>query len=222
MEKCKRKNQITCKFCDKSLLRRSLKRHMKRLHSDYLFVEGVFECFICHKELPTFENLKKHIRYTGSGHQLQIPSKMNTCLDCNKTFLHLWKYEKHLKEHRQCDQCHKYFPSQASFRLHSITHMTDSRFECFICGEQKPSFLGTRTHLSHVHSLKEKTGKIKNFLCPQCGMRFEYKCLLKNHLMREDHQQTSGIVKPFECDVCQKRFTQSISLTYHRRVHTGA
>ncbi|CAH2083652.1 unnamed protein product [Euphydryas editha] len=52
--------------------------------------------------------------------------------------------------------------------------------------------------------------------CQVCGMGFESSKELS------DHSQTAHIkLKPFQCSICQKRFTQQGGLLQHMRMHTG-
>lgn len=139
------------------------------------------------------------------------------------SFRSSYHLKRHLSQHRQCKICAQYFSNEERLKVHMISH-SDCVYECFICHVQKSTFKSIRNHFTNVHTpLTKLTKKFKkkDFLCSQCGMRFKYKCLLKNHLMREDHQLVSGMVKPFECDTCHRRFTQANQLTHHRRVHTG-
>lgn len=53
---------------------------------------------------------------------------------------------------------------------------------------------------------------LPKYLCPICRLYFTN---LKYHLRVHTKE------KPFECDVCQKRFIQKINLTVHYRIHTG-
>lgn len=53
---------------------------------------------------------------------------------------------------------------------------------------------------------------LQKFLCPICGLCFTN---LKYHLRVHTKE------KPFECDICKKKFMLRINLTVHYRIHTG-
>lgn len=66
------------------------------------------------------------------------------------------------------------------------------------------------------YNLKQVNGeiipKVSHFECPVCGVYFTN---LKNHLKVHTKE------RPFQCDICEKKFTQKINLTVHYRSHTG-
>lgn len=201
-------------------MRKTYRRHIIAKHPERIDEIKVYECVLCKRAFPTWETLVKHTRDTN-----HTQSEMNThCAGCNMTFFRSYQMKRHLENHRQCPMCQQFFPNQKKLDVHMTTHADNTVFECFICHLQKPSIKTVKGHLSSVHALKptqKKKKTLKDFLCSQCGMGFRYKCLLNTHLMREDHQIGGGMIKPFECEVCQRRFSQKNQLTHHKRIHTG-
>lgn len=65
-------------------------------------------------------------------------------------------------------------------------------------------------NLKQVHG--EIIPKVSHFECPVCGLYFTN---VKNHLKVHTKE------RPFQCDICKKKFIQKINLTVHHRVHTG-
>lgn len=53
---------------------------------------------------------------------------------------------------------------------------------------------------------------LQKVLCPICGLYFTN---LKYHLRVHTKE------RPFECDICEKKFIQRVNLTVHYRIHTG-
>lgn len=217
---CDKHIRKQCPHCDSVMTKRNLKRHMEYKHPEVIAANQEYECFICKKRLPSWSAMANHVRKTNHvQHQAA-----NECLDCNKVFVRAYQLQRHMERHRQCSQCFKFFLNERLLDIHMVSHAQDIVYECYICHGQKKTFKTLQGHLSSVHSLQPKKirkQKKKDFLCSQCGMGFKYKCLLNTHLMREDHQIAGGMVKPFECEVCHKRFSQKNQLGHHRRVHTG-
>ena len=52
--------------------------------------------------------------------------------------------------------------------------------------------------------------------CEECGRRFNSPTSLDNHV-----NSVHRGVRPFQCDMCEKRFAQKATLRTHMRTHTG-
>ncbi|XP_046976033.1 zinc finger protein 235-like isoform X1 [Vanessa cardui] len=96
--------------------------------------------------------------------------------------------------------CHQIFLSCCAYSAHHRDEHTRRRkaLRCQVC--EKP--LALAPHDAHA--------------CQICGMGFE------NSKDLFDHSQTAHIkLKPFQCTICQKRFTQQGGVQQHMRMHTG-
>lgn len=211
-----------------------------------------YECFACHRTFSQFSTMRSHTQYchlaeddkylcsvcqktfenpsSWRKHMLLHEGRSFTCHKCNRTYSSRDSLANHTANHRQCDVCHKYVLNEIVLQRHMIEHIDNYAFECFVCQNRYTSYKQVRLHVRAAHTTfrrkirgKRRVHKIKNHLCSQCGARFASACLLRSHLMRDDHQIAGGggIEKPFECDWCKKRFKNITTLNDHTRRHTG-
>lgn len=191
-----------------------------RIHTKYAHAVDVFRCTQCNAEFDRRQKLQVHRRTHHNGDVLR-------CEVCDRLLDQLGDYEEHLRVHPQCDLCGKRLKTKLQVWRHRLSHIAVEPFECYECHHRCRSFVQLKKH-SHKHhteaAIRRKltTNPPKEHLCAQCGACFVKAMLLRKHLMREDHRKAGvGIDKPFECDVCQKRFSKSTSLKEHYRHHTG-
>ncbi|XP_026325628.1 zinc finger protein 37-like isoform X2 [Hyposmocoma kahamanoa] len=99
--------------------------------------------------------------------------------------------------------CHQIFFSCCDYSVHFRDEHTRRRkgLRCQVC--EKP-LLGNGEEPTSPYS------------CEVCGMGFQTNKELSAH-MATDHIK----LKPFECSVCHKRFTQQGGVQQHMRMHTG-
>ncbi|KAH0560956.1 zinc finger protein 37-like [Cotesia glomerata] len=165
----------------------------------------------------------------------------NKCYVCGKSYIRKSALYKHIKHHKksfrekgfECQICKKKLGSNASLKLHSITHQAEKPYKCKYCGRgfltesklvyhershtlERPYVCDLcdatypQMHLLKLHITKH-TGENK-YLCEKCGKSFRmYKCL-------REHQFTHTKEKPFICsNNCGMAYSNSGSLFAHKK-----
>lgn len=200
---------LKCEICGKQFkMQTFFNKHVKR-HA---------QCTICKKYFKYDHQLKKHMF-------VHATDKPVTCSLCGKGY----KNEKHLSHHMRvhappenvsCPICNKILKRAVHLKAHIAAQHPISEpggeiraYECFMCKRPQKSEVALRTHM-YDHLRK------KYWLCPQCGKRFAAESLLKLHLMRDDHNVRGEILKPYQCQVCHRRFTTLYKQTEHSLIHT--
>lgn len=132
--------------------------------------------------------------------------------ECGESFDDLSNYETHQLQHNQseeflCNLCGKGFESGEILAGHMILHRTTGFLvTCPFCNQEVKRNTLTQ-HIKYTHNSKPK--------CQLCGKTFANQNNLKRHMMIH-----TGI-KEFECDICQKRFHQKITMQTHRLTHVN-
>nr|XP_013189761.1 unnamed protein product [Amyelois transitella] len=130
------------------------------------------------------------------------------CSFCDAPFPNIDALDRHLiQAHGQtpgafhCELCNRAYSSRALLLRHRALAHTDIRkYPCENCPKRhiRAQHVGARSHA-----------------CPECGKTFATSSGLKQHT----HIHSS--VKPFQCKVCFKAYTQFSNLCRHKRMHVA-
>ncbi|KAJ0174600.1 hypothetical protein K1T71_009708 [Dendrolimus kikuchii] len=130
------------------------------------------------------------------------------CSICDAPFPNIEALDQHLvQRHAQpaasahCEFCNRAYSSRILLLRHRALAHTDIRkYPCENCPKRhiRVAHVGARSHA-----------------CPECGKTFATSSGLKQHT----HIHSS--VKPFQCQVCFKAYTQFSNLCRHKRMHVA-
>ncbi len=213
----KRIKAYNCDVCTKSFESElSLKDHKQRKHSNGDKV--IHHCDICSKS-KGFKSLETLIWHKSDRHQT-IPK----CAECDLKFESKADLKKHIfQSHRSktsvsCEFCDMTFQKEINLNVnldkcHTTNVKGDKPYSCRFCVLNKTEFESRESMLNHV--LKEHDLK-KPYSCPECPATFLGKRALHYHV-RKCHTGENLI----DCDMCDKKFVNKVSLKIHRRIHTG-
>uniref|UniRef100_A0A182Y3K3 C2H2-type domain-containing protein n=1 Tax=Anopheles stephensi TaxID=30069 RepID=A0A182Y3K3_ANOST len=130
------------------------------------------------------------------------------CHDIDQLDDHLVISHHYPKDAYRCELCPRAYSYRPSLLRHrAIVHGELRRFPCENCPKvfTDPSNLQRHIRTHHVGA--------RSHACPECGKTFATSSGLKQHT----HIHSS--VKPFQCEVCFKSYTQFSNLCRHRRMH---
>lgn len=84
---------------------------------------------------------------------------------------------------------------------------------CPVCGKRYTDSANVRRHVRQTHNYKPSTSNIKQYICSKCGRGYSKKWKYNAHF-RDVHSKNV-----FECDLCDKKYSQKRSLVRH--LHTS-
>ncbi|OWF56046.1 PR domain zinc finger protein 16-like [Mizuhopecten yessoensis] len=107
----------------------------------------------------------------------------------------------------KCEECPRSFQWRSNLIRHQISHDSGKRYNCENCDKifTDPSNLQRHIRAQHVGA--------RCHACTDCGKTFATSSGLKQH------QHIHSSVKPFQCEVCLKAYTQFSNLCRHKRMH---
>ena len=216
----------------------ALERHTLSEHDDQVHI-----CHICSKEFKKKSNLLVHMKkHTG------LKEKQFVCSECPTNGKYATgKYhtqeglDRHIQENHTnikyiCAFCPATFQNNHKRRGHEKRSHGDKNTPCEQCDKM---FVNIEVKNHHVEQVHEKK---MNKICPHCGEAFSSTLTFKSHVLRHtnDRQHSCEVcgkaflierdlkthmkthTKPFNCDLCDAKFGQKLSLQDHvRKDHDG-
>lgn len=109
-----------------------------------------------------------------------------------------------------CNICNKYFANKYTLKYHiQYTHSFEKAYvRCSHCGLQFPDSFGSASQLVARNN--------KHFFCTMC----QQKIVEKQYSNTYNQMPIHPVEKPFQCDQCNKDFSQTNGLAYHKKSHT--
>ncbi|XP_049875640.1 histone-lysine N-methyltransferase PRDM16-like isoform X2 [Pectinophora gossypiella] len=171
--------------------------------------------------LTTPERQNSNVNSSGGSQPLteedEREDEQPRCSFCDAPFPNIDALDRHqIQAHGQpasafhCELCNRTYSSRALLLRHRALAHTDIRkYPCENCPKvfTDPSNLQRHIRAQHVGA--------RSHACPECGKTFATSSGLKQHT----HIHSS--VKPFQCKVCFKAYTQFSNLCRHKRMHVA-
>lgn len=104
----------------------------------------------------------------------------------------------------QCMECGKNYKHQSTLAMHKKIHTGEYKYKCEYCDKE---FYLTEYYNRHmrVHTKESEHRFHPSFACLKYAIQTR-PCIFS---------------EPYQCDVCDRAFSQSNTLTQHKRIHTG-
>uniref|UniRef100_A0A034W6W5 Zinc finger and SCAN domain-containing protein 2 n=1 Tax=Bactrocera dorsalis TaxID=27457 RepID=A0A034W6W5_BACDO len=165
-------------------------------------------CSLCEVGFLAWREYEAHIQ-----HHLSNLKKPFFCLECGARFVNRAALTIHLPKHttetpHQCQHCGKGFKWKQGLNSHMLIHNKEKQMLCDVCGY-------STTHMKALKSHKlQHTGEYFKCPYPDCNHHANRKENLRIHM--ETHKQE----RPFVCEVCGCKFSQSKNLKRHALKHS--
>ncbi|CAL4134664.1 unnamed protein product, partial [Meganyctiphanes norvegica] len=193
--------------------------------------EKSYQCTLCYKDFSNNSYFKRHlITHTGE--------KNYQCTHCDKAFSSNSYLKRHLITHTggkpyQCRYCEKTFRNKYDLTIHLRTHTGEKPFHCILC---KKAFSQKNSLNSHLLSHIEEKKIIHWSQAPlsydtvsafddQESDSDAYAIdavqpheIVEVRIMNTDltrHGKTHTGIKPYQCSICNKYFSDNGNLKKH-------
>ncbi|CAH1995376.1 unnamed protein product [Acanthoscelides obtectus] len=157
-------------------------------------------------------------QHSGTVDEREVDEEDETqirCYVCDQPYFNVDELDEHLilkhnhqKDKFKCNYCCKSYSDRPCLIKHkAVEHGETKKYHCENCPKifTDPSNLQRHIRTHHVGA--------RSHACPECGKTFGTSSGLKQHT----HIHSS--IKPFQCEVCFKSYTQFSNLCRHKRMH---
>lgn len=157
-----------------------------------------YTCEVCDKEFGSCGSMRRH---------MSIHSKPYKCGECGKDFGRVEALQVHMSKHTiitpyKCEMCGKCFCEPEILQKHMKIHTEERPYKCDVCSQR---FRAVDILEKHKKIHDEKPYKCK---CEVCGKEVQ-----RNYL--EVHLRTHTGEKPFDCNLCGKKFKRKSHVQWH-------
>uniref|UniRef100_A0A8D8Z0R8 Zinc finger protein 268 n=4 Tax=Cacopsylla melanoneura TaxID=428564 RepID=A0A8D8Z0R8_9HEMI len=197
-----------CDYCPARFSQKiSWRVHMMRHRGEFKY-----ECSICCKKYATQAKLNFH----SKTHQ---PAAL-TCGHCNKKFTTKQYLRQHLNIHQRisggvtCTDCGAEFKSLKAQLSHKQRSHPIALYDCQQCTRSFTSSARLSKHVGRMHALTRT-----KYPCPECPKEFLSKPILTQHIHSNHNPEANGKVKPFQCTLCEKKYSFKSKLSTHMKTH---
>lgn len=194
---------MECDTCGKKYPHRYYLRHHLRTHLDEL---KKHQCKFCAKKFLSFENLVKH-------HRVHTGERPYICEICARTFTQESSLQSHLKAHVRLGN--NLLPKKNEvFNYKGNSDEVPVVHPCTLCnyGNEKIDTLFAHLRTKHGRTGTSIISGLKGLYCRLCNIIFS------THEKRTEHSIEH---LPYECEHCNKRFTNPDTLKGHTKMHAA-
>lgn len=215
-----KKSTLRCQFCDKYFIRQSnLTRHL----------QSHLRPVALHHARPR-TRLPRICQVWSQNAEERNQLYFYKCKFCLQYFTSTAERALHEKLHStrkllKCTNCSRKFKRLCNLKTHMQTHIGHPQtFKCFMCSEAFTQRHELRVHfyINHTSGSKEAIPQnctdTEKTIGPESGPKFHsWKFYLK--CLRDRSKFSNGEERPFQCDICLRRFKQSGNLKSHWDTH---
>ncbi|CAG9861107.1 unnamed protein product [Phyllotreta striolata] len=220
------KRKTMCPQCGRRFAKESsIKEHLEvcdgiRRHRK---VKTQHQCHTCQKFYSTMKILKAHQKTCDES------NVKKTDYQCPKCFI-FYKNAKRLENHAKqgckkegkepfylCKRCEGIFNSVIDLKDHLLKIHNVVDYQCEKCDK---IFETNDEYNTHKHNEHKKVSVKRTFTCQVCSTEFDLLKDLTDHCINA-HSLDEKSIRPYSCELCQKRFRSSTNLVNHKLYHEG-
>ncbi|XKL64372.1 hypothetical protein PGB90_004458 [Kerria lacca] len=205
------KDRYQCPHCNKCMASKGyLNDHINGAH----IKKELYKCNECPMTFTRKASFKYHFKRAHILKKRVLEPRGTFLKDCEycglqfqiKKYYEIHVASKHFNKY-PCEHCEEIFDNKFYLAKHTETKHADLISKCKLCGKSFSEDTHLKRHIYLCHTERNP------YECHNCGYKANKKSTLEVHMRRHTGE------KPYQCDVCTKRFAQSVDYRKHRANH---